>query len=120
MLHQPGYSLSGGEAQRLKIALELSKKKSQNTLYILDEPTLGQHMEDVERLCNVLERLVEEGNSVIVVEHHPNVLARCDWLIELGPVGGEEGGYVIASCPPDELKDTPTAPYIQSLLGEEG
>ncbi|TFG07550.1 ATP-binding cassette domain-containing protein, partial [Candidatus Thorarchaeota archaeon] len=120
VLHQPGYSLSGGEAQRLKIALELSKKKNQNTLYILDEPTLGQHMEDVERLCNVLERLVEEGNSVIVVEHHPNVLAKCDWLIELGPVGGEDGGYVIASCPPDELRDTPTAPYIQSLLGEDG
>ena len=116
VLHQPGYSLSGGEAQRLRIASELAKKKEKGTLYILDEPTLGQHMEDVERLNGVLQRLVEEGNSVIVVEHHPSLLAQFDWLIELGPEGGEEGGYVIASCPPMELHDTPTAPYIEALL----
>jgi excinuclease ABC subunit A len=75
-------------------------------------------MEDVERLNNVLQRLVDEENSVIVVEHHPSLLAQCDWLIELGPEGGEEGGYVIASCPPEQLRDTPTAPYIERLLEE--
>ena len=116
VLHQPGYSLSGGEAQRLKIAAELSKRKNGNSLYILDEPTLGQHMEDVDRLGKVLQRLVEEGNSVIIVEHHPMLLAQCDWIIELGPEGGEKGGYMIASCPPDKLSDTPTAPYIKEQL----
>jgi excinuclease ABC subunit A len=116
VLHQPGYSLSGGEAQRLKIAAELAKKTGKGTLYILDEPTLGQHMEDVDRLIQVLHRLVVEGNSVIVVEHHPTVLTNCDWIIELGPKGGEAGGYIIASCPPTEVKDTPTAPFIKKLL----
>ena len=116
VLHQPGYSLSGGEAQRLRIAAELSKRNTAGTLYILDEPTLGQHMEDVNRLCDVLQRLVDEGNSVLVVEHHPSLLARCDWLIELGPEGGKAGGYVIASCPPKELRGTPTSPYIEKLL----
>jgi len=116
VLHQPGYSLSGGEAQRLKIAAELAKKSGKDTLYILDEPTLGQHMEDVERLVGVLQRLVDEKNSVIVVEHHPSLLAQCDWLIELGPEGGEDGGHVIASCPPDKLHGTPTAPYIEKIL----
>jgi excinuclease ABC subunit A len=116
VLHQPGYSLSGGEAQRLRIAAELSKKNSRDTLYILDEPTLGQHMEDVKRLCDVLQRLVDEGNSVLVVEHHPSLLAQCDWIIELGPEGGEEGGYVISSSPPSELKGTPTAPYIEKIM----
>jgi len=116
VLQQPGYSLSGGEAQRLKIAAELSKRKNGNSLYILDEPTLGQHMEDVNRLGNILQRLVDEGNSVIIVEHHPMLLAQCDWIIELGPEGGEEGGYLIASCPPDKLTDTPTAPYIKEQL----
>jgi excinuclease ABC subunit A len=116
VLHQPGYTLSGGEAQRLRIAAELSKKKSKDMLYILDEPTLGQHMEDVARLCVVLQRLVDEGNSVLVVEHHPSLLAQCDWLIELGPEGGENGGYVIKSGPPSEFHDTPTGPYIEKIL----
>ena len=116
VLHQPGYSLSGGEAQRLRIAAELSKKNSKDTLYILDEPTLGQHMEDVARLSSVLQRLVDEGNSVLVVEHHPSLLAQCDWLIELGPEGGENGGYVIKSGPPSDFHDTPTGPYIEKLL----
>ncbi|MFA9496297.1 MAG: ATP-binding cassette domain-containing protein [Candidatus Bathyarchaeota archaeon] len=117
VLHQPGYSLSGGEAQRLKIAKELSKRRLGETLYILDEPTLGQHMEDVERLKGILHRLVDEGNTVIVVEHHPGVLASCDWVIELGPEGGAEGGRVIAEGPPGEIWDTPTAPYIAKERG---
>ena len=98
------------------MAAELAKKTEKDTLYILDEPTLGQHMEDVERLVGVLQRLVDEENSVIVVEHHPSLLAQCDWLIELGPEGGEEGGYLIASCPPDKLHGTPTSPYIEKIL----
>ncbi len=112
VLHQPGFSLSGGEAQRLKIAKELSRRRKGETLYILDEPTLGQHMEDVERLKDVLHRLVDGGNTVIVVEHHPGVLASCDWVIELGPEGGPEGGRVIAEGTPGEIRGTPTAPYI--------
>lgn len=118
VLKQPGVRLSGGEAQRLKIAKELCRKTKGETLYILDEPTVGQHLEDVDRLCGVLHRLVEEGNSVVVVEHHPLLLASCDWLVELGPGGGPEGGRVIASGTPENLaeQETPTASYIRELL----
>lgn len=118
VLQQPAYSLSGGEAQRLKIAKELCKKAKKKSLYILDEPTVGQHLEDVERLTNVLQNLVDKGHTVVVIEHHPHVLAACDWLIELGPVGGPEGGYVIAAGTPEEIvgKETPTAPYIREVL----
>lgn len=118
LLHQPGFSMSGGEAQRLKIAQELSKKRKGETLYILDEPTLGQHMEDVKRLKGVLHRLVEEGNTVLVVEHHPSILASCDWVIELGPEGGPEGGRVIWEGPPGDIKDTPSTPYILREMGK--
>ncbi|NHJ40943.1 MAG: ATP-binding cassette domain-containing protein [Asgard group archaeon] len=118
VLQQPAYTLSGGEAQRLKIAKELCKKTKENVLYIMDEPTVGQHLDDIERLIGILQRLVDEGNSVIVVEHHPNILAACDWLIELGPVGGPEGGYIIASGSPEDIAKgtTPTAPYIKNVL----
>lgn len=118
VMRQPGHSLSGGEAQRLKIARELCRRNAGETLYILDEPTVGQHMEDVSRLIGVLRRLVDEGNSVIVVEHHPHLLAACDHLIELGPVGGPDGGYVIASGTPEELAsgETPTARYLREAL----
>lgn len=118
VLRQPSVTLSGGEIQRLKIAQELSKKNSSGTLYIIDEPTVGQHLEDVDRLVSVLQRLVVEGNTVIVVEHHPNVLAACDWLVELGPVGGPKGGKVIATGSPREVAqmDTPTAPYLKEIL----
>jgi excinuclease ABC subunit A len=118
VLRQPSVALSGGEIQRLKIAQELSKKNSTGTLYIIDEPTVGQHLEDVDRLVGVLQRLVSEGNTVIVVEHHPNVLAACDWLLELGPVGGPKGGRVIATGSPKEVAqtDTPTAPYLKEAL----
>ncbi|MFX1279093.1 MAG: hypothetical protein ACFFA3_06725 [Promethearchaeota archaeon] len=118
VLQQPGYTLSGGEAQRMKIANELCKKTKSNSLYILDEPSYGQHLEDVERLIGILKRLVKEGNSVIVVEHHPNILAACDWLIELGPVGGPDGGEVIASGTPETImeKNTPSTPYLKRIL----
>lgn len=118
VLRQPGYALSGGEAQRLRIAKELAARSPSGTLYILDEPTVGQHMEDIERLIGVLSRLVEEGQSVVVVEHNPHLLAACDWLIELGPGGGPEGGRIIASGQPEVVAkmNTPTAPYLKEFL----
>ncbi|MCW4052256.1 MAG: ATP-binding cassette domain-containing protein [Candidatus Bathyarchaeota archaeon] len=118
VMRQPGYTMSGGEAQRLRIAREISNKHAGGTLYILDEPTVGQHLEDVNRLIGVLHRLVDRGNSVVVIEHHPHLLAACDWLIELGPVGGPEGGRVVASGKPETvaLKDTPTAPYLKAAI----
>jgi excinuclease ABC subunit A len=118
VMRQPGYALSGGEAQRLKIALELCRRTNSPTLYMLDEPTLGQHMDDVARLVGVLNRLVDDGHSVVVIEHHTHLLAACDWLIELGPGGGPEGGRIIAAGTPERLAagDTPTAPYVRQVL----
>lgn len=118
VLRQPGYALSGGEAQRLKIAKELCKQVRQETLYILDEPTVGQHLEDVARLVRVLHSLVDEGHTVVVIEHQPHLLASCDWLIEMGPGGGPDGGEVIAEGKPEDLAAgaTPTAPFIKDAL----
>jgi excinuclease ABC subunit A len=118
VLRQPGYALSGGEAQRLKIAAELAHKTPSGTLYILDEPTVGQHLEDVGRLVGVLHTLVEQGGSPLVIEHHPHLLAACDWLVELGPGGGPQGGRVIATGTPEQVArlDTPTAPYLRQAL----
>jgi len=118
VLRQPGHALSGGEAQRLKIASELMRGRSSDTLYLFDEPSIGQHLEDVARLIGVLHRLVDTGGTVFVVEHHPLMLAACDWLVELGPVGGPEGGHVIASGTPEALAagGTPTAPYLKEVL----
>ena len=120
-LNQPARTLSGGEAQRLKIVKELSKKSNKKTLYILDEPTIGQHLEDVSNLIDVLHLLVNKGHTVVVIEHHPHVLASCDWLIELGPGAGPEGGQIIAKGPPEEVaqRNTPTAIYLKKLLGEK-
>ncbi len=118
VLRQPGYSLSGGEAQRLKIALELSKKTKPQTMYILDEPTVGQHLDDISHLAKILHKLVDDGHSIIVIEHSPELLASCDWLIELGPGGGPEGGKVVASGTPEQIANgkTPTAPFIKEIL----
>jgi len=117
-LNQPARTLSGGEAQRLKIVKELSKKSNKKTLYILDEPTIGQHLEDVAKLIDTLNLLVDNGHTVVVIEHHPHVLASCDWLIELGPGAGPEGGRIIAKGPPEEIAklNTPTALYIKQIL----
>jgi excinuclease ABC subunit A len=124
VLRQPGYSLSGGEAQRLKIARELARRTAAGTLYLMDEPTVGLHLEDVKRLIGVLEKLVTPvsdgggGSSVILVEHHPHLLAACDWLVELGPGGGPQGGRIIAAGPPTALAagSTPIAPYLKEAL----
>jgi excinuclease ABC subunit A len=118
VLRQPGLSLSGGEAQRLKIANELMRKTPKDTLYILDEPSVGQHLEDVKRLSEALHGLVEAGGSVIIVEHHQHLLASCDWLVEMGPGGGPQGGRLIATGRPAQLADgdTPIARYLKEVL----
>jgi excinuclease ABC subunit A len=118
-LGQPATELSGGEAQRIKLATELQRAQRGNTLYILDEPTTGLHPSDVERLVAQLDGLVEAGNTVIVVEHDMRVIAGSDWVIDIGPGAGEEGGKVIASGPPAEIArsvQSRTAPYLQRFM----
>ena len=118
VVRQPGWSLSGGEAQRLKLAKELGRTARGLCLFILDEPTLGLQVTDVAVLVQALDSLVEAGNSVLVIEHDPALLASCDWLIELGPGGGPFGGRIIFQGSPEELAraDTPTGPYIAEAL----
>jgi excinuclease ABC subunit A len=108
-LGQPATQLSGGEAQRVKLATELSKVATGNTLYILDEPTTGLHFADVERLLEVLDRLVEQGNTVVVIEHNLDVIKSADYLIDLGPEGGDAGGEIIATGSPEEVAASPTS-----------
>jgi excinuclease ABC subunit A len=118
-LGQPATTLSGGEAQRVKLATELSKVATGNTLYILDEPTTGLHFADVERLLDVLQRLVDQGNSVIVIEHNLDVIKTSDRIIDMGPEGGEDGGEVIATGTPEEVAGTPgsyTGEFLQGLV----
>ncbi len=102
-LGQPANMLSGGEAQRLKIIRELNKARKGKTLYLLDEPTIGLHLADIKRLIRILNRLVEEGNTVIIIEHNLDVIMACDYVIDLGPEGGERGGYVVATGTPEEI-----------------
>jgi excinuclease ABC subunit A len=118
-LGQAATTLSGGEAQRIKLATELSKVATGRTLYILDEPTTGLHFADVKRLLEVLNRLVEVGNSIVVIEHNLDVIKNADYLIDLGPEGGDEGGLLIAAGTPEEEEATPgshTGHFLAEML----
>jgi excinuclease ABC subunit A len=118
-LGQPATQLSGGEAQRVKLATELSRRATGKTLYILDEPTTGLHFEDVKNLLNVLHQLVDKGNSVIVIEHNLDVIKTADWIIDMGPAGGDMGGRIIAQGTPEDVamvKGSYTGRYLQNML----
>lgn len=118
-LGQPAPTLSGGEAQRVKLASELSRKSTGKTLYILDEPTTGLHFADIEKLINVLQRLVDMGNTVVVIEHNLDVIKVADYIIDLGPEGGDKGGYIIAEGTPEEISKNPksyTGMFLKRVL----
>jgi excinuclease ABC subunit A len=122
-LGQPATTLSGGEAQRIKLSRELSKRSTGKTLYILDEPTTGLHFSDIQKLLEVLNRLVEMGNTVVVIEHNLDVIKTADYLIDLGPEGGDEGGKVIGTGTPEEMSRNPkshTGRFLKQVLGNPG
>ena len=118
-LGQPSSTLSGGENQRVKLATELARRDTGRTLFLLDEPTTGLHFEDIKTLLGVLNRLVDRGNTVLVIEHNLDVVKAADWLIDMGPDGGKGGGRIIASGTPEQLAatDSPTAPFLREELG---
>src|ERR1019366_3340891 len=119
-LGQSATTLSGGEAQRVKLSLELSKRDTGRTLYILDEPTTGLHFHDIDLLLRVLHRLRDHGNTVVVIEHNLDVIKTADWIIDLGPEGGEGGGRLIASGSPEQVAKNPashTGHYLKNVLG---
>ncbi len=121
-LGQSSTTLSGGEAQRIKLATELARTETGNTMYILDEPTTGLHFDDIKKLLTVLNRLVDAGNSVLVIEHNLDVIKTADWIIDLGPEGGDAGGYVVASGTPEEIAATAdnwTGQFLKPLLKNE-
>ncbi|MEK7820575.1 MAG: ATP-binding cassette domain-containing protein, partial [Pseudomonadota bacterium] len=118
-LGQQATTLSGGEAQRVKLAKELSRRATGRTVYILDEPTTGLHLDDVRKLLDVLQVLVEQGNTVIVIEHNLDVIKTADWIVDLGPEGGARGGRIVASGPPEAIvaaKDSYTGRYLAPYL----
>ena len=118
-LGQPATGLSGGEAQRVKLSTELSKRATGRTIYILDEPTTGLHTADVHRLINVLQTLADAGNSILVIEHNLDVIKSADWIIDLGPEGGNGGGTVVAEGTPEsiaEVRNSYTGQYLKKVL----
>ena len=118
-LGQSSTTLSGGEAQRVKLASELQKRATGKTVYILDEPTTGLHTDDVRRLIDVLQRIVDNGDTVVVIEHNLDVIKCADWIIDLGPEGGDEGGTIVATGTPEkiaEVKESWTGQYLAKAL----
>ncbi|MDF2712827.1 MAG: uvrA, partial [Nonomuraea muscovyensis] len=118
-LGQPATTLSGGEAQRVKLASELQRRQTGRTIYVLDEPTTGLHFEDIRRLLGVLGRLVDGGNTVIVIEHNLDVIKTADWIIDMGPEGGSRGGTLVATGTPEEVAladDSHTGRFLRKIL----
>jgi excinuclease ABC subunit A len=118
-LGQNATTLSGGEAQRVKLAKELSKRATGNTLYVLDEPTTGLHFHDIAQLLNVLQRLRERDNTIVVIEHNLDVIKTADWIIDIGPEGGDGGGTIVAEGTPEDVaanKASYTGQYLKPLL----
>jgi excinuclease ABC subunit A len=121
-LGQPATTLSGGEAQRIKLSKELSRRATGNTLYILDEPTTGLHFEDVRKLLNVLHELVNKGNTVVVIEHNLDVIKSCDWIIDMGPEGGNKGGHIVVEGIPEHVAEngkSHTGSFLSPMLARE-
>ncbi|MGL4687192.1 MAG: excinuclease ABC subunit UvrA, partial [Fusobacteriaceae bacterium] len=121
-LGQPATTLSGGEAQRIKLASELSKTSRGKTIYILDEPTTGLHFEDIRKLLGVLNRLVEKGNTVIIIEHNLDIIKSADYIIDIGPEGGDMGGKVVTVGTPEEVsknKKSYTGHYLKKVLANK-
>lgn len=119
---QPATTLSGGEAQRVKLSTELSRRATGRTIYILDEPTTGLHTADVHRLIDVLQTLVDSGNSVVVIEHNLDVIKTADYIIDLGPDGGDNGGSIVAEGTPEqvaEVKGSYTGQYLKNMLKQK-
>jgi excinuclease ABC subunit A len=119
-LGQPSNTVSGGEAQRIKLAAHLGKKSKEKILYLFDEPTTGLHFDDIRKLMDAFNALVENGHSVIIIEHNLDVIKSADWLIELGPEGGIRGGFVVAEGTPEDLADHPgsiTGHFLREMLG---
>ena len=118
-LGQPAPTLSGGEAQRVKLAAELQRRSTGRTIYVLDEPTTGLHFDDIRKLLGVLGRLVDAGNTVIVIEHNLDVVKTADFVLDLGPEGGEAGGRIVAAGTPEEIAQVPeshTGRYLRPML----
>ena len=120
-LGQPSTELSGGEAQRIKLATELSRKSTGKTIYILDEPTTGLHFADVHKLVEILRRLSDGGNTVVVIEHNLDVIKTADWVIDVGPEGGDKGGTIVACGTPEQIarcENSYTGQFLERLLGK--